>query len=106
MLGALVDEHLPGVQYRWPQGTYLAWLDCRDLGFDDAASDEMTEGLAVVSDLSGPARWFLDHARVALSSGHVFGIGGAGHVRINFATSRAILIEAVSRMSRSLLERR
>lgn len=76
------------------------------LGFDDAASDEMTEGLAVVSDLSGPARWFLDHARVALSSGHVFGIGGAGHVRINFATSRAILIEAVSRMSRSLLERR
>lgn len=106
LLGALVDEHLPGVQYRWPQGTYLAWLDCRELGFDDAASDEMTEGLAVVSDLSGPARWFLDHARVALSSGHVFGIGGAGHVRINFATSRAILIEAVSRMSRSLLERR
>ncbi len=58
LLGALVDEHLPGVQYRWPQGTYLAWLDCRELGFDDAASDEMTEGLAVVSDLSGPARWF------------------------------------------------
>ncbi len=106
LLGALVDEHLPRVKYQWPQGTYLAWLDCRELGLDDATTDEMANDLAVVSDLSGPARWFLDHARVALSSGHVFGTGGAGHVRINFATSRAILTDAVSRMSRSLLDLR
>ena len=101
LLGELVAEHLPGVKYQWPQGTYLAWLDCRELGFDE----EATDGLAVVADLSGPARWFLDHARVALSSGHVFGTGGAGHVRLNFATSRAILTEAVSRMGRALAER-
>lgn len=100
LLGELVAEHLPGVKYQWPQGTYLVWLDCRKLGFDE----EVTDGLAVVADLSGPARWFLDHARVALSSGHVFGTGGAGHVRLNFATSRAILIEAVSRMGRALAE--
>ncbi|VBA55816.1 Putative cystathionine beta-lyase [Mycobacterium attenuatum] len=98
LVGALVDQHLPGVKYLWPQGTYLAWLDCRQLGFAEHAAD----GLAVVSDLSGPARWFLDHARVALSSGHVFGTGGDGHVRINFATSQAILTEAVSRMGRAL----
>lgn len=98
LLGELVAEHLPGVKYQWPQGTYLAWLDCRELGFDEEVSD----GLAVVADLSGPARWFLDHARVALSSGHVFGTGGAGHVRLNFATSRAVLTEAVSRMGRAL----
>ena len=61
-----------------------------------------TEGLKVVSDLSGPARWFRDHARVALSSGHVFGTGGAGHVRVNFATSQAILTEAISRMGRAV----
>ena len=78
LLGELVAEHLPGVKYQRPQGTYLAWLDCRELGFDEDAAD----GLAVVADLSGPARWFLDHARVALSSGHVFGTGGAGHVRL------------------------
>jgi cystathionine beta-lyase len=98
LLGELVAEHLPGVKYQWPQGTYLAWLDCRELGFDE----EVADGLAVVADLSGPARWFLDHARVALSSGHVFGTGGAGHVRLNFATSRAILVEAISRMGRAL----
>ena len=98
LLGDLVAEHLPGVKYLRPQGTYLAWLDCQQLGFDEEAAD----GLAVVADLSGPARWFLDHARVALSSGHVFGTGGAGHVRLNFATSQAILTEAISRMGRAL----
>jgi cysteine-S-conjugate beta-lyase len=100
LLGELVAEHLPGVKYQQPQGTYLAWLDCRRLGFTEDTGD----GLAVVSDLSGPARWFLDHARVALSSGHVFGNGGPGHVRLNFATSKAILNEAVSRMGRALVE--
>jgi cystathionine beta-lyase len=98
LLGDLITEFLPEVKYLRPQGTYLAWLDCHRLGFDE----EVTDGLAVVADLSGPARWFLDHARVALSSGHVFGTGGAGHVRLNFATSQAILIEAVSRMGRAL----
>ena len=102
LLGDLIAEHLPSVKYQWPQGTYLAWLDCRDLGFDE----NVTDGLAVVADLSGPARWFLDHARVALSSGHVFGTGGAGHVRLNFATSSSILTEAVSRMGRALANTR
>ncbi len=102
LLGDLVAEHLPGVKYLWPQGTYLAWLDCRGLGLKDAGVEEATNDLAAVADLSGPARWFLDHARVALSSGHVFGTGGTGHVRLNFATSRAILVETVSRMGRAL----
>ncbi|MBW0016667.1 MAG: pyridoxal phosphate-dependent aminotransferase [Mycobacterium sp.] len=98
LLGKLIAEHLPGVKYQPPQGTYLAWLDCRHLGFADQSAD----GLPVVSDLSGPARWFLDHARVALSSGHVFGTGGDGHVRVNFATSQVILTEALTRMGRAL----
>ncbi|KAA1250635.1 pyridoxal phosphate-dependent aminotransferase [Mycobacterium simiae] len=102
LLADLASQHLRGAKYLWPQGTYLAWLDCRQLGFDD----EVRAGLAVVSDLSGPARWFRDHARVALSSGYVFGTGGAGHVRINFATSQTILTEAISRMGQALLDSR
>ena len=98
LLGDLVTERLPAVKYLPPQGTYLAWLDCRALGMEEEASD----GLPVVADLSGPARWFLDHARVALSSGHVFGSGGAGFVRLNFATSQAILTEAITSMGRAL----
>ena len=95
LLGELVATHLPQVRYQPPQATYLAWLDCRALGLHDphAAADDH-----IVSDLAGPARMFLDRARVALSSGHVFGHGGAGFVRLNFATSPAILRQAIQRM--------
>jgi cystathionine beta-lyase len=94
LLGALLAEHLPQVGYLPGEGTYLAWLDCRGLGLHD----DHPEGAGVVSELAGPARFFLDHARVALTSGHVFGTGGAGHVRLNLATSAAVLREAVTRM--------
>ncbi|GAB2626906.1 MalY/PatB family protein [Kocuria arenosa] len=99
LLTRLLAQHLPGVRYTPPQGTYLAWLDCRRLGLE---SDEGPEGLAVVSDMAATARMFLDRSRVALSSGHVFGTGGAGHVRLNFATSQEILTEAVTRMGRAV----
>ncbi|MFH9980158.1 MalY/PatB family protein [Streptomyces sp. NPDC017179] len=99
LLGELVKEHLPDVGYVPPQGTYLAWLDCTALGLHD---DRPTEGPGVVGDLAGPAKLFLDEARVALSSGHVFGSGGAGCVRLNFATSPTILREALARMGRAV----
>ncbi|WP_431683598.1 MalY/PatB family protein [Kitasatospora sp. KL5] len=99
LLGRLVEEHLPGVRYLPPEGTYLAWLDCTHLGLHE---DGPAEGSGVVSDLAGPARMFLDEARVALSSGHVFGTGGAGCVRLNFATSPAVLREALARMGRAV----
>ncbi|MCC5948811.1 MAG: pyridoxal phosphate-dependent aminotransferase [Nitriliruptoraceae bacterium] len=95
LLDRLLAEHLPRVRTTPPEGTYLAWLDCRALGLDDG---EGTDGPGTVTELAGPARAFLDRARVALSSGHVFGSGGAGHVRLNFATSQAVLTEAVTRM--------
>jgi cysteine-S-conjugate beta-lyase len=98
LLGALIEEHLPYVRYVPPEGTYLAWLDCRRLGLHD---DGPSAGPGIVSELAGPARMFLDEARVALSSGHVFGSGGAGCVRLNFGTSPDILREALARMGRA-----
>jgi cystathionine beta-lyase len=32
-LKGYVDEHLPGIEMIVPEGTYLAWLDCRGAGF-------------------------------------------------------------------------
>ncbi|WP_020387312.1 MalY/PatB family protein [Kribbella catacumbae] len=100
LLQSLLTEHLPQVRWIPPQGTYLAWLDCRELGLHHADGDG---GPGIVSELAGPARFFLDESRVALSSGHVFGAGGAGHMRLNFATSQATLTEAVTRMGRARL---
>jgi cystathionine beta-lyase len=99
LLGQLLTEHLPQLGCIRPEGTYLAWVDCRALGVD---TDEPPGGPGVVADMAGAARMFLDRARVALSSGHVFGTGGAGWVRLNFATSQAILTEAVTRMGHAV----
>ncbi|MFE2510974.1 MalY/PatB family protein [Streptomyces naganishii] len=81
LLSGLLAEHLPSVSHRAGEATYLAWLDCRALGLGD-----------------DPAQVFLDRGRVALSSGIPFGTGGAGHARLNLATSPDILTEAVRRM--------
>ena len=81
-LERLLAEHLPGVRWNPGPATYLTWLDCRALGLGD-----------------DPAAVFREHGRVALTSGLGFGSGGAGHARLNVATSPEILDEAVRRMA-------
>ena len=81
LLAELLAEHLPAVGYTPPEGTYLAWLDCRDL--------------PVPGD---PGAFFADRAGVMLVEGSDCGDEGAGFVRLNFATSRAILRRLVSQM--------
>ncbi|MEV5136041.1 aminotransferase class I/II-fold pyridoxal phosphate-dependent enzyme [Streptomyces syringium] len=85
LLADLLARHLPDVRYTPPAGTYLAWLDCRALGLGD-----------------DPAAVFLERGRVALIGGADFGTGGAGHVRMNLATSPEVITEAVRRMAAAL----
>jgi cystathionine beta-lyase len=80
-LASLLAEHLPMVGYLQPEGTYLAWLDCR-----------------LLEDGDNAAQLFLDRGRVALNDGARFGTPGRGFVRLNFATSQALLTNAVERM--------
>ena len=47
-----------------------------------------------------PARTLLHQGRLAVNPGRTFGAEGAGHVRLNFATSTAILTEAAARLAR------
>jgi cystathionine beta-lyase len=81
-LRAAVAEHLPGVRYVEPEGTYLAWLDCRGLGWNE-----------------DPQAVFLEKGRVALNPGPTFGPGGDGFVRLNFGCPLPILEEAIKRMA-------
>ncbi len=64
------------------EGTYLAWLDCRGLGLDDDALHDL----------------FLKKAGVWLDDGTMFGAGGEGFMRLNFACQRATLAEAIRRI--------
>jgi cystathionine beta-lyase len=80
-----VPRNLPHVRLAAPEGTYLAWLDCRE------------------TDLPiGPYRFFLEQARVALGDGARFGAGGDGFVRLNFGCSRSILADGLDRMATAL----
>lgn len=85
LLVDLLGEHLPAVRYTMPRASYLAWLDCRALGLGD-----------------DPAKYFLAKGRVALSPGPPFGNGGNGHARLNLATTRTLLEDAVLRMRHGL----
>ena len=88
LLADLLAEHLPGVRYQPPEGTYLAWLDCRGLGLRDS-----------------PGEFFLDKAQVLVSDGPAFGEAGRGHVRLNFATPRPILAQIIRQMGRAAANR-
>ena len=89
LLARLLAEQLPAIGYRPPEGTYLAWLDCRDLSRDLGIDDS-------------PAEFFLAKARVLLTNGGACGDAGRGHVRLNFATPRPVLAEIVRRMAEAV----
>jgi cystathionine beta-lyase len=73
------------VRHTPPEGTYLAWLDCRELGIEGP-----------------PGAFFLERAGVALVEGLECGPVGAGHVRLNLATPRPVLRRVVERMAAAM----
>jgi cystathionine beta-lyase len=79
-------EKIPRIRVIEPQGTYLLWLDCRQLGMDD-----MT------------LRAFMrEKAKVGFDDGFMFGAGGSGFQRMNIACPRAILKEALIRIEKAV----
>jgi len=82
-----VNNELPGHNMAKPEGTYLAWIDCRG------------------AQLENPYEFFLNQAKVALSDGAIFGTEGQGFVRMNFGCPRATLEEALQRMKQALTSR-
>jgi cystathionine beta-lyase len=80
-----IQRDFPGVRVFSPEGTFLAWLDCRKAGLDN------------------PYEFFLENAKVALNDGLAFGEDGRGFVRLNFGCPRFILEEALNRMKTALM---
>lgn len=73
-----VSAELPGVRHHLPQGTYLSWLDVSALGVDDPVELVRREG------------------HVLLDGGRAFGPGSGRFLRVNFATSHAILEQVLA----------
>lgn len=81
LLADWVAELLPGVGHTPPEGTYLAWLDFRATGPAE------------------PGPYLLEEAGVALTDGALCGEAGRGFARLNFATPRPVLREALERIA-------
>ncbi|MEY4311979.1 MAG: hypothetical protein RLZZ571_749 [Actinomycetota bacterium] len=78
-LAKLLKKYLPKAKYTIPHSTYLAWVDLNAYGIED------------------PAVLMHEKGRVYFNDGKDFGSDGKNHVRINLATSRKILKQAIKR---------
>lgn len=78
--------HLPGIKAVMPEASFLMWLDCRGLGLDQPALENL----------------FLDKAGLALNSGTMFGHGGEGFMRLNIGLSRRMLTRALDRLRQAI----
>ena len=84
LVADFLAERLPYIVRGPLEATYLTWLDFRAYGLDD------------------PAGFLLEKCRIALQEGLPFGVIGAGHARLNFATTPEILTEVLERMAGAL----
>ncbi len=84
-----IAKNMPKVRLVEPEGTYLIWLDFRELGLSGKTLDDL----------------IIYKAGLWLDPGEMFGEGGEGFQRINIACQRATLEEALMRLARALQER-
>ena len=75
-------NRVPQIQLVEPEGTYLAWLDCRELGMTD---DELMA-------------FFSDEAKVWLDPGTHSGEQGSGFMRFNLGRSRSVIAQALDQI--------
>ena len=80
-LKELINASETTIGYRLPEASYFGWLDLRQLELQgDIASRFITEG------------------KIAIAPGNFYGPSGSGFIRMNFATSREIIQDAVGRI--------
>jgi cystathionine beta-lyase len=85
LIHEFAGRRLPEISVTQPEGTFLAWLDCRRANLP-----------------CKPAKFFIKYGRVALNEGKNFGPGGEGFVRMNFGCPRSVLEEGLNRMAAAL----
>nr|CAI78787.1 MalY protein [uncultured Campylobacterota bacterium] len=68
------------------EATYLAWLDCRGMKLSNKALRE----------------FFITEAKLGLNTGLSFGREGSGFMRLNFALSRAKMLQVIEQLENAL----
>ncbi|MBC3804430.1 putative C-S lyase [Acetobacterium fimetarium] len=86
---SFLAERLPQIKLVEPEGTYLIWLDFNELGLNDKELDAL----------------IVNKAGLWLDEGTLFGAGGEGFQRINIATPRDVLKQALSQLEQAINNR-
>lgn len=81
-----LQQHLPQIKLIAPEGTYLLWLDCRNLEMTDAQLKH----------------FFVEKAGIGLSPGTLFGAQGSGFMRMNIGAPRQVIRHALEEVSKAL----
>ncbi len=81
-----LKENLPQVHLIFPEGTYLLWLDFRELHLSNEQLDDL----------------IVNKAKLWLDSGSMFGKDGEGFQRINVACPRSILKQALFQLQSAI----
>jgi len=89
MVRQYLQDYLPQIKLTPAEGTYLLWLDCRDLRLSDDALRQ----------------FFILEAGIGLNPGISYGREGSGFMRMNIGTPRQHIRHALDNV-RSALERR
>ena len=79
-----LETNIPQIKLIEPEGTYLIWLDCSALGFEDKELE----------------KFIVEKAKLWLDSGYIFGKEGEGFQRINIACPRETLKKALEKYER------
>ena len=88
-LSDFIKNNVPKVKLMPSQGTYLLWLDCREMGLTD---DELRQ-------------FFIHDAKVGMNPGVSFGEVGSGFMRMNIAAPRQVIMEACNRIADACTQR-
>ena len=81
-----IRQHLPTIHLISPEGTYLLWLNCRDLNLSEQQLNQ----------------FFIAQAGVGLSPGALFGEAGNGFMRMNIAAPTAVIANALNQIAAAL----
>jgi cystathionine beta-lyase len=77
-----LEKELPQIHMPEHEGTYLVWLDFRELGLSENELEKL----------------IVEKANLWLDSGAIFGASGSGFERINAACPRSILKQALEQL--------
>jgi len=103
---SFIKANIPLIKFVKSQGTYLAWLDVSKVADKISAKElaaEASKGAAkpVTAEII-VQRHFISMAKVHMNPGSSYGYGGAGHMRMNIATSRKTLELALNNLAAAL----